>query len=111
MRPTGKRLTGAAASRYVCGMRALFAAWLLLASLALPAHAHGPEASVSTLAAACEVCVAAHQLATGAPAPVTPGVLVVERAAPLSLDAALPAPLETPPRLGRAPPASDPART
>jgi hypothetical protein len=91
-------------------MRALLAAWVLLASLALPAHGHDPTPSVSPLDAACDVCVAAHQLASGAPAPITPGVLVVERAAPLSPEAALPAPLDSPPRLGRAPPV-DPVRT
>jgi hypothetical protein len=89
-------------------MRALFAAWLLVASLVLPGHAHGADAGTATLGATCGVCVAAHQIASAAPAPVVPDVAKFGHEAPLAPDAALPAPLDAPARLSRAPPL-DPA--
>jgi hypothetical protein len=85
-------------------MRALLAVWLLLASLALPAHGHDAAPSISALDAACAVCLAAHQLASAVPAPLAPDLVRVAHECPLAPDAALPAPLDAPPRLGRAPP-------
>jgi hypothetical protein len=102
-------LTGARTAGYLCAMRALLAVWLLLASLALPAHGHDAAPSISALDAACAVCIAAHQLGSAAPAPLVPDVVRVGHEPPLAPDAALPAPLDAPAPLGRAPPL-DPAR-
>jgi hypothetical protein len=91
-------------------MRALFAAFVLLASIALPAHFHASDSRVSTIDAACGTCLAAHQIVGATPAPLSPAGVPVVTDKPREPDAAIHAHPSAPPRLSRAPP-RDPANS